>query len=257
MKVNHYKFLATFVWLLTSNSIIVNAFGPFFYQREKCTGSQQQLALFASSSSSSSQDLVRDASVKLLWETLEERKARPVLDLSKSDDEEMLSVDGSAENTNTSTWDQGQRWLETQRRLQELGFSPQETTTEGFLLASCPQLYRLEPVDVGDTAEWLVHEFGVKYVLSQPRFLTYRLTDVQYGLEFLSTMMMLPSAKVIPACQTVPALFVSGIDGGIQERAVQEALGAAGDATYKANQRAAGDTVAALNAFKNRKPLGM
>jgi hypothetical protein len=88
--------------------------------------------------------------------------------------------------------------------------------------------------------------FGLSYVIQEPRVLSYKCNDVDYGLEFLKQMTMSNSLALL-----VP-LLISGIEGGLQERAVQEALGAAAEATYNANQRIAGDAAAALKALKRK-----
>ena len=69
----------------------------------------------------------------------------------------------------------------------------------------------------------------------------------------MSTMMMM-DAKA--ACQAAPALLLSGIEGGIQEKAVEKALGAASAATSKASQSIAGDAMAAIQVLKKR-PKGL
>ena len=62
--------------------------------------------------------------------------------------------------------------------------------------------------------------------------------------------MMLKSAKAV--CKSMPLLFLSGINGGIQERSVRKALGEASKATYNTNQQIAGDVAVTLKAVRNR-----
>lgn len=69
-------------------------------------------------------------------------------------------------------------------------------------------------------------------------------------MEFLSNMMM---QNAIAACLTSPALLLSGIEGGIQEQAVQKALGAAGAATSAASQMIAGDAMQSFKQIQNQK----
>jgi hypothetical protein len=183
---------------------------------------------------------IEAASTKLLWEVLEERHAQPVLNLSQRE----VSPETDDAIVETSDWDQGQRWSETTEGLQALEISPH------LLLDQCPQLYRLESSQVLETAAWLIQEgFGATYVISEPRVLSYKCCDAEYGLEFLQQMLM--STSFAPAF--LAPLLLSGIEGGLQERAIQEALGAAGDATYNANQRIAGDAAATLKAFKQKR----
>jgi hypothetical protein len=188
---------------------------------------------------------IEAASGKLLWEVLEERQAQPVLNLSKRDD--APSPDSNNEIVvDTSEWDQGQRWSETKKGLQAL-----DIISSPLLLQKCPQLYRLESSQVIQTAAWLIEKggFDATFIISEPRVLSYKCCDVEYGLEFLQQMLM--STSFGPAF--LGPLLLSGIDGGLQERAVQEALGAAGDATYNANQRIAGDAAATLKSLQQKR----
>jgi hypothetical protein len=180
-------------------------------------------------------------SVKLTWEVIAERMSRPVLDLSSNRDE--LRNNQSLPTADTSAWDQGQRWSETKEGLHALDLSPADP-----FLNKCPQLYRLESTQILETARWIIQKegFGLPYVMKEPRVLSYKCYDVDYGLEFLKQMTMSNSLTLL-----VP-LLISGIEGGLQERAVQEALGAAADATYNANQRIAGDAAATLKALKRK-----
>ncbi|KAI2495526.1 ALG6 [Fragilaria crotonensis] len=187
---------------------------------------------------------IQAASAKLQWEILEERMARPVVDLSKNR-EEIIENEKSALQDDTSDWDQGQRWSETSTGLLALGLSSPDE-----LLLTCPQLYRLETSQILETSKWLIQQegFGVTYIVQEPRVLSYKRTDVEYGLEFLKLMTMSTSLALL-----VP-LLLSGIEGGLQERAVNEALGAAAEATYNANQRIAGDAAATLKSLKQKGP---
>jgi hypothetical protein len=199
---------------------------------------------FLGSQSGQSSDVydIAAALVKLPWEVLEDLNRRPILNLSSRD---QASANDETEYDSTSCWDQGQRWSETKRGLQERGISADDALLERF-----PQLLRLDPFMVLKTADWVIQEFGTGYLESEPRLLTFREEHAQYGLEFLSTMMMM-NAK--PICQRSSALMLSGIDGGIQERAVSSALGAAGAATSQASQAIAGDAMVALRSLQNLK----
>lgn len=184
---------------------------------------------------------VEAASTKLLWEILEEQAAKPILNLSGIEDapsEESVEED-------TSEWDDGQRWEATEKALRDLDIEC------GEFLDKCPQLYRLETSAIVSTAEWLMEEGLGTAIQAEPRVLSYKCDDVQYGSEFLLNMMM--GVPISPAL--ADQLLLSGIDGGLQERAAKAALGNAGDATYKANQQVAGDAAATLNALKNRKRM--
>jgi hypothetical protein len=185
---------------------------------------------------------VEAASATLLWETLQETKSRPLLNLSSGEaspkDDREVSID-------TSEWDQGQRWRVTEKGLKEIGISTES------LLDKCPQLLRLDPTMVLESAEWLIQEFSVGYIQTEPRFLSFPQHAISYGLEFMSLMMMMPAKSAVMAA---PQLLHAGIEGGLQERAVENALGAAGDATNNANQKIAGDLKGSLDVlFKTKK----
>jgi len=205
-------------------------------------------------STGNNNNLVEAALPELIWEKFKRQEQRAVLNLSEreSSPEEFL-----VERKDTSTWDQGQRWRETEQRLSNFLEDNSKQQQGDFLLNRCPQLYRLESDQVLKTAIWLVDEFSVHYVLQEPRLLLYKCSDVQYGLEFLSTMMMMSSPSFVTKSKAglfPPALFLNGVDGGIQERAVKRSLGEAGDATYAAKREIAIDTAATLKALKRKNP---
>ena len=206
--------------------------------------------------SSSHQYDIEGALALLLWETLLEVSNRPVLDLSARDASPETAAVGNKEspssetvsNSDRSLWDQGQRWNITKLGLVDLGVHNPDRFIE-----KCPQLLRLESTMVIETAKWIIHEFTVAYLESEPRLLSYPVSSVSYGMEFIGTMMMLPDAK--PVCRASPELLLGGIEGGLQEQAVKNALGAASEATRQANQKIAGDAAASWKELKQRKRL--
>jgi len=125
---------------------------------------------------------------------------------------------------------------------------------EDSFLDKWPQLLRLDTDFVIETATWLVKEFSADCVASDPRLLAFRCADVEYGLEFLCTTMM-QNAKT--ACSVSPAFLLSGIEGGIQEKAVQKALGSPGAATSAASQKNAADATQSLKHIQKQKRKGM
>eukprot|EP00545_Synedropsis_sp_CCMP1620_P005549 CAMPEP_0119007788 /NCGR_PEP_ID=MMETSP1176-20130426/3256_1 /TAXON_ID=265551 /ORGANISM="Synedropsis recta cf, Strain CCMP1620" /LENGTH=243 /DNA_ID=CAMNT_0006960005 /DNA_START=27 /DNA_END=758 /DNA_ORIENTATION=- len=194
---------------------------------------------------------VKAASTQLLWETLDEKQSRPVLNLSNREmsPEQSSSIKDSSQK-NSDDWNQGQIWSETEKGLQALGFGDDFPT---LLLQACPQLYRLETAMILETAAWCIDTgFDIDYIMREPRILSYKCVDVEYGLDFIGKMLMLKDTNASLGI-IVPPLLLSGIDGGLQERAVQKALGDASDATYSANTRIAGDAVAALNQLKQQR----
>lgn len=189
-------------------------------------------------------DLLLAASQKLSWEKVQETQQRPVLNLSARDRplEEAAAVEAGTteENEDSSQWKNGQRWTITKQHLQSLGI---DIFDETDLLSRCPQLFRLDPSTVQETASWIIESFDVSYLESEWTLLSYPRDDVVYGLEFVGAMMMMTPDLATNICRQSSALLLQGIEGGIQERAVQEALSAAAEATSKARQSIAADTM--------------
>ena len=218
--------------------------------------------------------LIDAASILLEWERIEEMKLRPMLNLSATRDDESLEDNPNAINTDSNDmssgtsseeWDQGQRWEVTLQGLRDLGLfvvtdddnnKGDDPSTQ--FLTNCPQLLRLDPTMVMETAHWIVNEFNSDYLESEPSLLSYRCSDVKYGLEFMSMMMMFPVIEATKtACSASPKLLLAGITGGIQEQYVKNALGKASDATRDANQRIAGDMMSSINQLKNSNKKGL
>ena len=103
-----------------------------------------------------------------------------------------------------------------------------------------------------DSDMFLIDEFDIEYLEKEPKLLGYQANDAKYGLEFMSTMMMRDAKS---QCLASTDFYLNAIDLGIQEQVVKAALGAAGDATSKANQRIVGDTMTSLNNLKQKKGL--
>lgn len=205
--------------------------------------------IFLSSSSSEFPfTLIQAAKTKLLWETLQERQDRPVLDLSARD----VSPEQEEQNESDDRWKDGHFWSETKRGLLEIVDQQHGEDAFSLMLESTPQLMRLEPSMVLETARVLQQTYGIN-VMDEPRLLTFKLCHVEYGIEFLSTMMALDLDSTKRACSASPQLLLGGIEGGLQELAVKQALNAAADATSKANQKVAGDAMKSLKNLKEKK----
>jgi len=121
------------------------------------------------------------------------------------------------------------------------------------LLKHCPQLFRLEPTAIRETARYIVSEFGADYLRNavlrdDAVLLSFRKDQVAYGLEFMSTMMMTDAR---PVCGASSAFFLQAIEGGIQERTVGAALGAASAATSKASRSIASDTMESVRKLRD------
>lgn len=208
------------------------------------------------------EEFIIAATQKLTWEINEKTNQKPLLDLSLRDTspEEYDSSDELLTTEATSDWDQGQQWKITLKILSELIDSvdenditpPPSIIQESKILENCPQLFRLEPIIIEETAQCIIDEFGIQYLQSSvlndnPIILSYKADDVVYGLQFMTTMMMTDSK---PACAASSSLLLLAINGGIQERAVSTALGAAADATSKANKSIASDTMQSLRQIR-------
>ena len=193
---------------------------------------------------------IEAASEKLLWETVEESSRRPVLDLSSPDFPPEDNDAAPGKMMDTSAWDQGQQWHVTKQGLQDMGVIPDES-----FVTQCPQLLRLEPSLVLKTAEYVIQEFSREYLEREPRLLSFPSKDVSYGMEFLGLMMMIKDAK--PLCAAAPEMLLTGIEGGIQEQAVKNALGSAATATTKASQTIAGDAMTSLKNLQQQKRKGL
>jgi len=194
------------------------------------------------------------ASKKLGWEINEETSQKPLLVLSSRDNSpEDYPVDDDVIK-DTSDWDQSQRWKVTVENLSNLGVQNiTSTRQESHILENCPQLFRLETAIVQETAKWIIDEFGIQYLqtsvlIDNPIILSYKKEDFIYGLKFMSTMMMM-DAK--PACIASSTLLLQATQGGIQERLVSAALGAASVATSKATKSIASDTMESLRKLRS------
>jgi hypothetical protein len=201
-------------------------------------------------------NLVAAASKKLDWELSEEKKQKPILDLSLRDvspDETKADGDGDGD---VLEWNRGQRWTVTVEYLSELGVFANEGSSPASeeIVSVCPQLFRLDPSAIQETARWIIDEFGLAYLQAatlrdnNPILLSFRKDDAAYGLEFMSLMMM-TDAK--PACGLSSALLLEAIRGGIQERAVSAALGAAGNAASQATRSIASDTMESFRKLRD------
>ena len=205
-------------------------------------------------------NLIMAASKKLDWEITEQRSQKPILNLSLRDvspEETTNSTDDDEEDI--SEWNRGQRWSVSVEYLSELGLFANEgsstpTESSSVLLRNCPQLFRLDPSSIQETAQWIIDEFGLVYLQAAVLrdgncvFLTFRKEDAAYGLQFMSLMMM-TDAKT--ACAASSAFLLEAIRGGIQERTVSAALGAAGTATSTASRSIASDTMESFRQLRD------
>lgn len=202
--------------------------------------------------------LIAKAAEKLDWEKSELKSQKPILNLSLRDPSpEETEIDIDDDDGDILEWNQGQRWAITVDHLSNLGLFSNDAgsiNSSQVLLQNCPQLFRLDPSSIQETAEWIINEFGLAYLQAAALrdgnsiLLSFRKADASYGLEFMSVMMMM-DAKM--ACGASSAFFLEAIRGGIQERAVSAALGAAGSATSQASRSIASDTMESFRQLRD------
>mmetsp|Transcript_12034 Transcript_12034/g.17949 ORF Transcript_12034/g.17949 Transcript_12034/m.17949 type:complete len:315 (-) Transcript_12034:151-1095(-) len=235
--------------------------------------------------------LVKAAKIKLEWEVSEEMNSKPALDLSfreKKGDELFLSEQAFVARDTLTTkntkeeeeehleevekerWEDGHVWFETCAELRQLGILPSSTETDKddysmWIIESVPQLLRLDTNMVLNTTQLLLsYGFDLSSISSSSSktflsILTYPPDSIQYAIEsFLKNMMAAPSASfVLAVCKTNPELLLSGIQGGIQELTVKNALGKASDAMYSANQKVAVDSANVLKEIRAKNTKNM
>ena len=205
-------------------------------------------------------NLINAASKKLDWEITEERSQKPILNLSLRDVSPEETTNNTDDDDDLLEWNRGQRWSISVKYLSELGVfanngpSSAPDESDSVLLKNCPQLFRLDPSIIQGTAQWIISEFGLRYLQAavirdgNSILLSFQKEDAAYGLEFMSVMMM-TDAKT--ACAASSAFLLEAIRGGIQERAVSAALGAAGNATSKASKSIASDTMESFRQLRD------
>lgn len=234
----------------------------FTDHRQNTSKNGRTIGCFSAAGGIGDDNLVALASEKLDWEIAEETSRKPVLNLSIRDASPEETTTDESDDNDVCEWNRGQRWTVTLKHLTELGVTVNEASassddtsnTGSVFLENCPQLFRLDPSEVRETAQWIVDEFGLSYLKAaaiqnkNSVLLSFRKEDAAYGLEFMTTMMMM-DAK--PACAASSALLLQAIRGGIQERAVGAALRAAENATSQASKSIASDTMESLRQVRD------
>lgn len=201
--------------------------------------------------------LIAEASKKLDWEKSEAKSQKPILNLSLRDVSPEESTADMEDDEDIEEWNSGQRWEITVKHLSELGVFANDgetSTCSQALLKNCPQLFRLDPTAIQETAQWAIGEFGLAYLQNavlrdgNSILLSFRKDDAVYGLQFMSLMMM-TDAKM--ACAASSAFLLEAIRGGIQERTVSAALGAASNATSQAGKSIASETMESFRQLRD------
>ena len=201
------------------------------------------------------------ARTKLNWEKEAERQAKPVLNLSARErtvvPAEETAISDSIEEDDEE-WIDGKLWEETRSGLIDLKALADDADAASKLLAAAPQLARLEPSEVLECAKFVIEECGGTAALtSEPSLLTYRADDVRYGLKFLATMMMVDKSLVASLCAGDPKILINAIDGGMQERAVAAAIGAANTAGSNFLGAAVRDAASAAKLKREARKKGL
>jgi hypothetical protein len=246
--------IAVILSMLASTIFTVEGFQLHRYSSNSIFQRRSPSSLHFSQSIFDDDDLLAAASQKLQWEIVQERQQQPVLNLSARDRSQEETNKPIEPDKEISSWQSGERWTTTKDYLQALGI---DMSSEADILLQCPQLLRLESSMVQDTASWIIEAFDVSFLESEWQLLSYPRDDVAYGLEFVGTMMMMTPDNTRRVCRQSSALLLQGIQGGIQERAVQEALGSASEATSKASQYIAADTMQSFRQLRanNQKKI--
>jgi alpha-1,3-glucosyltransferase len=234
-----------------------------------------------------SPEMLERARVPLYWERQRVEDAKPVLDLSKRDpgtlslsEEAIVNKDGihnlsiaADYDEEENEWENGSVWLETKQHLISLGVLLNETAsglpkqnllTPKTMIDRAPQLIRLPTAQVIESANFFIDEQCTLISLIQldPAILTYTADNLCYGMEYLSNMMARGDrTKAIQMIQTqlslspqmALGLFRMGIDGGIDEKRVSNALENATAAAGKAVEFAVGDAGRTYREFKRLK----
>lgn len=192
--------------------------------------------------------------VPLLWETIQARESKPVLNLSNVNNIDNLLNDNEVGDFDLHRLEHKQHWNSTRSRLQEMNLLVLSDEQEEKILEAVPQLLRLDTDIVVNSCQAIMDLFDhTNLILQQPQLLSFRGDDLRYGVEFLSIMMACSREIIVDTCRDNPKLLVGGVEGGLQEQAVKRALSSASDATSKANKHIAANAAASLSSLKERK----
>ena len=152
--------------------------------------------------------------------------------------------------------------------LNETAISHQSMTrlmTSESMLDRAPQLIRLPTSQVVEATKFFMTQgqFSLKPLIQlDPSLLTYCADDLSYGIEYLANMMTRgnksQSLQMLQTqCSISPSmalrLFRMGVDGGIDERRISNALGNAARASGKAVELTVGDAGRSYREFKRLK----
>ncbi|KAL3786021.1 hypothetical protein HJC23_001418 [Cyclotella cryptica] len=172
-------------------------------------------------------------------------------------------------------WEDGHVWLETVHQLISMGILLNETAsshksrtklmTSQAMLDRAPQLVRLPTDHVVESTKFFMTpgQFSLAPLIQpDPSLLTYCADDLYYGIEYLANMMTrgnkTQSVQMLQLqCSISPSmalsLFRMGVDGGIDEQHVSNALGNAARASGKAIELTVGDAGRNYREFKRLK----
>ena len=230
-----------------------------------------------------SSDILERARVPLYWETQRIEDAKPFLDLSSkisdrlslsdepliSEDEKGLPQDSNDSETSENHWEYGNNWLETEHQLVTRGIlfnvtalacqSNTKLMKSQTMIDGAPQLIRLPSFAVIESANFFLHKQLTPLIQVDPVILTYCVDDLNYSIEYLSNMMtrgnetqalQMIQTSITTSPQMALQLFRLGVDGGIDERRVANALGKAATASGSAVELTIRDAGHSYREFK-------
>lgn len=235
-----------------------------------------------------SSDILERARLPLYWETQRNEDAKPVLDLSSknsdrlslsdkylNEGEECLRQNSFDSEASENQWELGNNWLETEHQLVTRGILFNATASacqsnaklmkSQAMIDGAPQLIRLPSLAVNESANFFMHKQLTPLIQINPDILTYSVDDLYYGIEYLSNMMtrgnetqalQMIQTRIKASPQVALGLLRLGVDGGIDERRVANALGKAATASGSAIEvtiRDAGKTYREFKRVTGRK----
>jgi len=127
------------------------------------------------------------------------------------------------------------------------------------MIDGAPQLIRLPSFAVIESANFFLHKQLTPLIQVDPVILTYCVDDLNYSIEYLSNMMtrgnetqalQMIQTSITTSPQMALQLFRLGVDGGIDERRVANALGKAATASGSAVELTIRDAGHSYREFK-------
>lgn len=230
-------------------------------------------------------DHLERARVLLPWEQQSKKDSEPVLNLSAKRSDHLPLADGfgddaiasSGENDSSPcSWEDGRVWRETALALVAFGIlvddddsdNKPKRLTRKVIVEKAPQLLRLPTCQILESASFFFRNFTEEsptlevLLHSDPSLLTYTISQLDNGIEYLSNMMFrgdrTAAIETIQSqCDLSPSMGLQllklGVDGGIQESRISDLLGSAGQSSGKAVKAVVGDMSKDIREWKRVK----